>query len=925
MKQWRIKNRILFLALLPGVLATLVLGTFFISERWRDLNAILDSRAKALTKHLAPICEYGVITGNNNILQNITNNMLEEQDVRAVTIYNENMEALAHAGPRMLASRQNSHELESNQLYFLRTTDSIRVRTPIYTQNLVIPDELSSSFFTQRNVPQKILGWAEVELSLNNTRLLRYQYILSSLAFILLVLLASSFIALRTSRNITGPISQLIRALKNLESGKLDTRVTLRAGGEFGQLSSGINAMASALQRTHLEYQHNLEQATNDLQETLDEMEIRNSELQIGRREALEASMMKSEFLANVSHEIRTPLNGIIGFSELLSRTPINERQADYLDTIRKSSADLLKILNDILDLSKIEAGKLIIENVELNLRTILEEVLTMLAPSAINKGLELNYLIYSDVPIFIKSDPLRLKQVLTNLISNAIKFTEQGSISIRVSVINRDKTHTSLRFEIQDTGIGMNEAQINKLFTAFSQGDASTARKFGGSGLGLIISQALIEAMNGEIRVTSQPGRGSVFSFYITTGLQEHPPADLPNLAGHRVALIDLSMQNRMNSTNLLTQWQLEHDDFESVSQLLQSLDKQYMPWQLIIFATRLMPNDPLLAQQIAQLRQLNIPLIVLSGSVQAMQLDALKPMGADFVLSQPYAYQNLYRVIRQALRLSALPVSVKEDAKNGQQPPIILAVDDNSANLKLVVNLLHELGLEVIAVDGGSEAINAVKNQKIDMILMDIQMPGMSGIEATEHIRALPEGNNIPIIALTAHALIEEKESLLKAGMNDYQAKPISQNQLADSIERWTGYRCPRLPEMKEKNIIAHHGDIFNAKLALLHANHNVELAIDMFSMLLEPMSEDMQSIMQAWEDEEFDRLLELVHRMHGATRYCGVPNLQHALETFESALKSTHSENWPDLLRQLVEQNAILQHWASSHNWRLILSSH
>lgn len=922
MKQWRIKNRILFLALLPGVLATLALGLFFINERWQDLDDLLESRTLTLAKHLAPTCEYGVITGNNGILQNIANSMLEEQDVRSVSIFNKDLEQLAHAGPLMLTSKQAAHDLQDGQLYLLRTSDSIRVRTPILAQNLLISDELSGSFNNKSDAQQKVLGWVEVELSMNNTRLLRYQHVASALGIILLVLLFSSLVAIRTSRNITVPVSQLIRALKNLEFGKLSTRVSIRTGGELGQLASGINAMASALERTHLEYQNNLKQATQDLQDTLDEMEIRNSELQIGRREALEASMMKSEFLANVSHEIRTPLNGIIGFSELLARTQINERQADYLDTIRKSSADLLKILNDILDLSKIDAGKLTIDNIDMNLRSTLEEVLTMLAPMASTKDLELNHLIYSDVPIFIRCDPLRLKQILTNIINNALKFTEQGSISIRVSVINKNKTHASLRFEVQDTGIGMSEAQISKLFTPFSQADASIARKFGGSGLGLIISRALIEAMNGEIRVTSQLGRGSVFSFYIEVGLQERVVNELPAMPEHRIALLESSMPNRMNTANLLSQWQLAHDDFENPTQLFEYIEQQGMaPWHCLIFSTRLSPSDRFLAQQITALTKLNIPILLLSNAVQAEHLEAYKKLGAQYVLSQPYAYQNLYRLLRQALHLPMLLPKQAEANGNNRHAPQILVVDDNSANIKLLNNLLKDLGLNVLSANSGAEAIVAVKNNEIDLIFMDIQMPGMSGLEATLHIRALQDKGNMPIVALTAHALTDEKEALLKAGMNDYQTKPISQEQLADSIERWTGYRCTLVvtPELKIRSEKSDDQDIFNPSLALRHANDNVELAIDMFSMLLEPMTEDMQRIMEAWEEENFDALLELVHKMHGASCYCGVPNLQQALQEFEVALKSGHFNQWPDLMRNLVESSAKLQHWASVNNWR------
>ncbi len=927
MNHWTIQNRILFLALLPGVLVTLVLGIFFMSERAQDLNNLLEERALAMVKQLAPTSEYGVMTGSSGILQNIANNMLEELDVRAVSIYNPDMVVMAHAGPRMHTERLGQQQLLDGQLLLQRTGESVRVRAPVYAQNLIIEDEFNS-FAVQPTAPLQVLGWVELELSLNNTRLQHYQHLASSLTVIVLALLICSFIALRFSRQVSQPMQHIARAMKDLENGKLDTRVHVQGGAEFVQLASGINAMASALQRANTEHQHNLEQTTRDLQETLDELEIRNRELAIGRKEALEASRMKSEFLANVSHEIRTPLNGIIGFSELLARTQVNDRQADYLTTIHNSSIDLLKIINDILDLSKIDAGKLIIEHTDINLRDVLEDVLTVLAPEAGNKGLELNYLIYSDVPLHIQSDPLRLKQVLTNLINNAIKFTERGSVNVRVSVISQNNNRAGIRFEIQDTGIGMSDAQLSKIFTAFTQADASTARKFGGTGLGLIISRALIEAMHGDIQVSSLPGRGSTFSFHIETGLQPNPQDDLPPLPGFRLAVLEPALMNRMNIASLLQQWQIEHTDYEQLSQLQEALDETSVPpWQaLIISIGRHLPDSEALRNLLQQARQQQLPVIALTEHGHADSADMLLQTGVSFSLSQPCTRRHLYRVLRQALQLPPQPGQDQDAARNNspKAAPVILAVDDNAANLKLVVTLLQELQLPVLSATSGREAIDVVRQQNVDMILMDIQMPEMNGLETTGDIRALAERGNMPIVALTAHAMADEKEALLKAGMNDYQTKPISQEQLVNCIERWTGFRCaiqPVAPAVAPAPAPLCHW-VFDTAIALRHANNKADLAIDMFRMLLDSLVVDMPAIMDAWEEEDMEQLLERVHRVHGATRYCGVPCLRNTLEKLETALKAGQSTQLPDLMRQLVEDSANLQHWAHSNDWETLL---
>lgn len=927
MKNWTIQNRILFLALLPGVVISLILGSFFMTQHSRNLDDLLEQRALAMAKQLAPTCEYGVMTGNTGILQNIANNMLEERDVRSVSIYNQDVEILAHAGPKMLTERIGSSELSENQLQLLRTEGSVRVRAPVFAQNLVIPDQLSEQFYAEETRDIKLLGWTELELSNSNTQLARYQHVITSTAVILATLLICTLLALRASRQVSEPMFRIVRAIKELENGNLDTRVHVTGGGEFQQLASGINAMASALQRANSEHQQNIDQTTHDLQETLDELEIRNSELALGRKQALEASQMKSEFLANVSHEIRTPLNGIIGFSELLARTQVNERQADYLGTIKKSSADLLNIINDILDLSKIDAGKLIIEHTPFNLRDILEDVLTMLAPGAYSKGLELSHLIYSDVPLHICGDPLRLKQILTNLVNNAIKFTERGSVSVRVSLINSDGELASIGFEIQDSGIGMNDDQVGRIFTAFTQADASTTRQFGGTGLGLIISRALVEAMHGEIRVTSHEGRGSTFSFHIQVDL-EATATSLPPLSGYPVLLLEPSLLNRMNTGALLNQWETDHQEFENRSQLLDYLSNGGQAAAVILSVSRQQTGDAGHLALMKQLQELDIPVLALIDSVSHEHLDQLKQQGAAFSLSQPFSHRKLYQLLRQLLTHETAEETAGMPPLPGTIPqaPCVLAVDDNDANLKLVVTLLQELGIEVLAAHSGREAIDLVQQHQTDLVLMDIQMPGMNGLEATQAIRQLPGCETLPVVALTAHALADEKEALLKAGMNDYQTKPISQAQLADCIQRWTGYlslsaaAAQPLPAGTDNPAC---GWVFDARAALRHANQKLDLAEDMFMMLLDSLHTDMQQIMQAWEEEDMDTLLEKVHRVHGASRYCGVPCLRSTLEKFETALKSGQSRELPQLMRQLTEDAATLQHWAHERNWRQLLA--
>lgn len=934
MKSWTIQSRILFLALLPGIIISLILGSFFMTQHSGNLDDLLDQRALAMAKQLAPTCEYGIMTGNSGILQNIANNMLEERDVRSVSIYNQDVEILAHSGPKMLTERIGSAELTDNQLQLLNTEGSVRVRAPVFAQNLVIPDQLSDQFYALEAQEIRLLGWAELELSTANTQLARYQHIATSSTVILLTLLICTLIALRVSRQISEPLSNIVGAIRNLEDGQLDTRLHVSGATEFQQLSSGINAMASALQRANSEQQQNIEQTTRDLQETLDELEVRNRELNIGRKQALEASRMKSEFLANVSHEIRTPLNGIIGFSDLLARTHVDDRQTDYLQTIRRSSSDLLKIIDDILDLSKIDAGKLIIERTAFNLRDVIDEVLTMLAPVAYAKGLDLSHLIYSEVPVHIQGDPLRLKQILTNLINNAIKFTERGGVTLRVSLISSDDKRASINFDIQDTGIGMSDEQISKIFTAFTQADASTTRQFGGTGLGLIISRALVEAMHGDIRVSSQQGRGSTFSFHIQTGLSEPVNALAPLETGN-VLLLEPSLLNRMNIAALLTQWQVNHQEFETRNQLLDLISSGATSGCVVLSVSRAQLRDTATMSLLSRLDAMQVDVLAMVDSVRHEDLDLLKSYGARISLSQPFSHRKLHQALAHILRGDELSDHNQQNLAQGgqlapQEAPVVLAVDDNDANLKLVVTLLTELGVKTLSANSGREAIDMVAETQVDMVFMDIQMPGMNGLEATQEIRLLPGRSSLPIVALTAHAMADEKEALLKAGMNDYQTKPISQEQLSACVERWTGFHCALAEEAETQPLAvsperdSRCDQVFDAHTALRCASRKLDLAEDMFTMLLDSMSKDMEVAMEAWEEENLDLLLEKVHRIHGATRYCGVPCLRSTLERFETSLKSGNSGDYPALMRQLTEDAATLQNWAHTNNWRQILAA-
>ncbi|MGO1233187.1 MAG: histidine kinase dimerization/phospho-acceptor domain-containing protein, partial [Marinobacter sp.] len=414
MRHWGIRKKVLVVTLVPTLLTTLLLGLFFTYSWVNNIENLLKDRGESLSRQLAAGSEYGLFTANRSLLTNLSNALLEEQDVRSITFLTRDGERLLHTGPGKTEAIADTN-LKMDRAVRVTGDDSTLFVTPVHLQDLMIESMLDPDARQEAARAREPLGWAAVEMSHVRTDKETYKALLISLLLILGGVFLSMAISVRLSKAFTDPIFQLNEAVARLKEGKLNTRVHTGAGPEFEQLESGLNEMASELSQAQAEMQQNIDQATSDLRQTLETIEIQNIELDLARKEALDASRIKSEFLANMSHEIRTPLNGIIGFTELLLKSPIPRQHRDHLNTIRKSSEILLTIINDILDFSKIEAGKLILDRIPFQLRDIIEEVMVMLAPEAHRKNLDLVALVYQDVPDNIMGDPLRVKQIITN------------------------------------------------------------------------------------------------------------------------------------------------------------------------------------------------------------------------------------------------------------------------------------------------------------------------------------------------------------------------------------------------------------------------------------------------------------------------------------------------------------------------------
>lgn len=542
-----------------------------------------------------------------------------------------------------------------------------------------------------------------------------------------------------------------------------------------------------------------LRQLNQQLEERTLQLEISERNLRAAKEKAEEATRAKSQFLANMSHEIRTPMNGVIGATELLRDTRLTSVQREYLQMISQSAEALLHLINDILDFSKIEAGRLELENVAFALRDELADTMQAFSGRATEKGLELACHVALDVPDDLKGDPHRLRQILVNLVSNAIRFTERGEVVLDVRAETHGKDCVGLRFAVSDTGAGIAPDKQRMIFEAFSQGDTSFTRRFGGSGLGLTIASQLVQLMGGRLAVESVPGKGSAFHFTVPLSVSERPAPDeqheQPQLHALPVLVVDDNSTNRRILEEMVRGWGMRPNSAsggERALALLRDAAAAGQPYRLVLLDMLMPGMDGIsVASSIASTPDLGKPAIIMLSSVHKGDVGRRpSAVGVSHFLLKPVRQSELLETIFAVLGVTAAEEAPPSQPQPGEVHPLkVLVAEDNAVNQRLAQRLLERRGHGSRVVGDGVEAVKALAEEDFDVVLMDVQMPNMDGFQATAAIRERERdtGGHIPIIAMTAHAMRGDRERCLAAGMDGYVSKPLRSEEFYAAIESW------------------------------------------------------------------------------------------------------------------------------------------
>jgi len=760
----------------------------------------------------------------------------------------------------------------------------------------------------------------------------------------MVALMAALLLAQRVRGSIADPIAKLINTAQKVSASQNYTlRIAHQRNDELGTLIDSFNTMLAQIEGRGAALTHHRDELER-------QVSVRTEQLEKAKNAAEAASRAKSAFLATMSHEIRTPMNGVLGMAEMLLGTELSETQRNYTQLVKQSGEHLLVIINDILDFSKIEAGKLTVEYINFNLWDLLDDIHTVYTPQAEGKNIALHFDIANDIPVAICGDPNRLRQIVSNLLGNAIKFTNEGRILAKVRIASEDNQAVMLRFEVHDTGIGISREARGRIFEAFSQADDSTTRKFGGTGLGLAISKQLVELMGGAIGVENAlmqgtETRGSVFWFTVAFDKRRVDP-DAPGdhqhtIDGLRVLVVDEQLTSRVGLERHLAAWRVECDGAESADEALERLHeaaREGHPYDAAILDMELdQASGLLLAAEIKSDPATRATrLILLSPEKLAADPVQRREAGVAYQLIKPARAADLFACLatRPRGQVAPAPRFIPPRPLNGDsgrpRSRRVLLAEDNPVNVEVARAMLESLDLQVDVSRNGLEALQAVQASEntgsYDCVLMDCQMPVMDGFAATATIRReereAGRGRVLPVIAITANALQGDREACLAAGMDDYLSKPFTQQELAAVIGRWIGlplaatvHHEDEPPRLSRETVEVIQRDVINRvaldKIRALSRERGDALVEKVIAAYVDDTPQQLSTLRQAIDGMDTDNVRRIAHTLKSASANVGAETLAALCKEMEHLGRAATTEGADEILSDMEQEFQAVRH--------------
>ncbi len=893
-KKIGIKYQLRVITLIPVSVVALLFALFYNTQLARDLDQHISHLGEAYVRQLIPAAQLALLRHDHRTLQGLIDASSINPEIRSLAFYNASKQLLAYRGgkhlltqpfnpPKYTGDFAENHPINANTINFIAP-----ITLPRFNLYSTLP------FATTPTNPidahaDDILGWLSIDIDTQSMLIKRYKMYIITIIITLLGLLIALTTHFFLSKRIYLPIARLRRSMKQVLSNEFETEIKHTSSGELGVIEQGCIHLQTTYLNATQELNHHIEVATSDLQQSLEMLEEKNIELSLDKKRTEDKNKQKSDFIANMSHEIRTPMNGVIGFTNILLESKLDALQLDYVKTIKSSAQDLLAIMNDILDYSKMEAGKLKLDCIPLDIRGCIDEVLMLITPNANKKGIDLIPITATNVPKTVLGDPLRLKQIISNLVSNAVKFTDHGYVLIRTSIEQETEKDYTIRLSITDTGIGISTHDQAALFAAYNQADTSITRRYGGSGLGLVISNKLAEQMQGRITLKSEIHKGSTFSVLIK--LEKLDAYEVEKHQTHRFAHLNVICfdDNPLHLEALcsgLGNWGIHCFKVDAFHQLEDAF-KQHPNVDLAFVSV----NKGCDHQVAHVLRKQSIPCVLLSK----WGIDNYETLGAQQFLFKPPNIQKLHETIDSLLNQADDHRTMNHELETLRKKlrdirPNILIAEDNLVNCMLFESLLGQNAV-ISTVNDGEKALAICKQKRFNAILLDLHMPRLNGLETAQLIRKEAILNTTtPIILISANHNEVTAFDLQKGSIKLCLQKPIDEETLLKHL----------LDITLQDNTTA-----IDWPMCVQRVSGNQTLAADYLACFVDELKKNRAELLRFYQLDNLKMLEAESHKLHGACCFCGVPALQRQVAQVENLAK--HAKNITDIsdaFKQLIQ---------------------